>query len=312
MDVYSHFITENIAPANARNIGVYRNGEMVGRIPLGSLTPPYRRKRLYSFGVIADTEMGVAGRKTMLQNTIERMEKLGVKFICIAGDLVEDRTIETQWQDHKEAVANASVPVYAINGNHEQWKHEGVPERSKEYAGIEAPLYHFTEGNDLFVMVGAYSYYQADLQGTNATQQLSAQDLRDLRSLMNENRNRRCFLIMHVPPQPSLPEYNINTAENGGYLPMSFFQHFKNASVFHAHTHVSFGAQETNKKANYRSDKCFRSVHIPALSDNHQGYIVDVYKDGYHLRGMDLAENKDIPLANYWIDTVLVEVEDEY
>lgn len=311
MASYNRFIPENVAPAGARDIGIYQNGEKVGRIPLGSLTPPNKRKRLYSFGLLADTEMGASGRKTMLQTAIERMGKMGVKFICIAGDLVEDEAIVSQWEDHKEAVGNASIPIYSINGNHEQWRFEGIPEYSKEYAGIESPLYHFTEGNDLFVMAGAYAYYQADKSGTDATQQLSAQGLSDVRKLMNDNRNGRCFFIMHVAPQPSLPEYDIGEAPNGGYLPMSFFQHFKNATVFHGHTHDPFDKQETNKKANYRSDQGFKSVHIPALSDNHQGYIVDVYEDGYHLRGMDFVADKDIPIANYWIDTAMVEV-DEY
>ena len=40
-----------------------------------------------------------------------------------------------------------------------------------------------------------------------------------------------------------------------------------------------------------------------------QGYIVDVYKDCIVLNGMDLVNNKPVPLGTFKIDTTLQTIE---
>lgn len=313
MEVYKHFIAENVAPKGARDIGVYRNGEKVGRIPLGSLAPPVG-KPLYSFGLLADPHAGRSAEKNAaLKSAVELLTRSGVAFICIAGDIVDDGSIEKHWIDYAEAVGGAGdIPVYAINGNREQWHWDCIPEFSKEYAGIEKCVYHFHHDDDLFVMMGTWKYAQTEDAAVQA-QMLPAADLIALRTLMNENRNKRCFFIQHVRPEPTLAGGNGSDAvPEQGVISMAFYQHFKNVTVFHGHSHSRLEAQEGHPKANYRDDQGFRSVHIPALVDYDQGYIVDVYCDGYHLRGMDLVANEDIPIGNFWIDTPIVGVETEY
>ena len=40
-----------------------------------------------------------------------------------------------------------------------------------------------------------------------------------------------------------------------------------------------------------------------------EGYVVDVYKDGIHLRGRDFVKGEFLPIASYWLDTTLQTVE---
>ena len=67
------------------------------------------------------------------------------------------------------------------------------------------------------------------------------------------------------------------------------------------------------------------SVHIPSLSvprgttsavnpsivnvyAESEGYVVDVYKNGIHLRGRDFVKGEFLPIASYWLDTTLQEI----
>ena len=51
---YRHFIPQNIAPPDAKSIGVYDAiGKHITSIPLGRLKPPTKAK-LYSFSIVSD------------------------------------------------------------------------------------------------------------------------------------------------------------------------------------------------------------------------------------------------------------------
>ena len=81
---------------------------------------------------------------------------------------------------------------------------------------------------------------------------------------------------------------------------------------------MKFYNQEHDSTANYTERNGFKSVHIPSLAtprdidfDNNksvddpnasEGYIVDVYPDGIHLRGWDFIANAPVPLGTLWID----------
>jgi hypothetical protein len=36
-----------------------------------------------------------------------------------------------------------------------------------------------------------------------------------------------------------------------------------------------------------------------------EGYVVDVYENGIHLRGRDFVKGEFLPIASYWLDTTL-------
>ena len=64
------------------------------------------------------------------------------------------------------------------------------------------------------------------------------------------------------------------------------------------------------------------SVHVPSISvprgpvssvnlnrvelyAESEGYVVDVYENGIHLRGRDFVKGEFLPIASYWLDTTL-------
>jgi hypothetical protein len=40
-----------------------------------------------------------------------------------------------------------------------------------------------------------------------------------------------------------------------------------------------------------------------------EGYVVDVYENGIHLRGRDFVKGEYLPIASYWLDTTLQTIE---
>lgn len=331
MVAYDKFITENVAPAGSRHIGVFKGGKKVGRIPLGSLTPPPRHKRLYSFLLLSDPHIG----ETKVGNDafIKAMEYYGnshdLSFCCITGDLIvykspdDPKRVELQdaaLAEYKKIIDEHSQgkKIYALGGNHEVWHQEEMPEMLKKYSGIHNNWYSFEHGNDLFVMMGVWEYFYQKNNPSYQVQLMSYEDIKGVREIMGKNRNRRVFFMMHMPPEKNLPECDIGDVKEYGYFPLSFFKHYKNASIFHGHTHHRFQAQEESKDyAGYSETLGFKSVHIAALEGDAtggvgSGYIVDVYDDGYHLRGMNFVTGQEIAIGTYWVDTTLVDVSEEY
>ena len=39
-----------------------------------------------------------------------------------------------------------------------------------------------------------------------------------------------------------------------------------------------------------------------------EGYLIDVYATGIHLKGRDFIKNEYMPIASYWLDTTLKEI----
>ena len=100
--------------------------------------------------------------------------------------------------------------------------------------------------------------------------------------------------------------------------------HYKNTILFHGHSHLGFESQQYDECANYTEKNGFRSVHVPSggspralnadgswvsMETDSQGYIVDVYSNCVVLNGLDLINNKPIPLGTYKIDTTLQIIE---
>ena len=338
---YTHFIPENIAPAGAKKIGVYdSNDRKVCDIPLGGLTPPSGNK-LYTFCALADTHLTYDTANTDFQRALTFAEN-NCDFTVIAGDLTNTGADESQLALHKSIVDTYSPtkPVYAITGNHEHY--DGYSDAYLEkYTG--QPLYYsFTQGNDVFIMVGHFGAYKGDGIGWLASETWSVEELQWLYETLEANRNKRCFVFTHVLPhehgvgnpcnlyvtanKPLL--WKVNDGGNGQAF-MSLLLHYKNTILFHGHSHTRLWLQELDKKANYSSVDGYRSVHIPSLSvprdpvddgvnleyayAESEGYIVDVYDDYIILNGRDFIDNDAdghiIPIATYKIDTPLVEIE---
>ena len=332
---YPHFIKENIAPNGVEKIGVYDStGEKVCDVALGRLKQPTQTKR-YSFCALADIHLTYDTANADFQRALTFVENSDCEFTCICGDLTSTGT-ESEMQTYK-SVINAyapTKPVYAMTGNHEHYDTKCINYLEKY---TSKPLYYsFTQGNDVFIMLGHWGSYRGDGIGWKSDEFLSTEEIQWLYETLETNRNKRCFIFNHVYPyQDGVGDANrlyngkywLTTDGNIGQAFISLLKHYKNTILFHGHSHLRFSLQELDKKANYSGEVGYRSVHIPSLSvprdlvngstayvyAESEGYIVDVYDDYIILNGRDFVDNEAdghiLPIATYKIDTTLQTVE---
>ena len=316
MAQYNDFIPENVAPPGARRIGIYDSkGNRVGQIPLGTLTPPMAGQKRYSFGALSDVHIVYRTAASDFQKALTYLnDDMDVAFTCICGDLTDDGTAE-QLAQYKSVVDaySADTPVYAIAGNHENYSSR--PTLLEQYTG--KPLYYsFTHGDDVFLMLGCYSWTNDGV--------FTQEYLQWVYETLEENRNKRCFIFEHVFPwgdsgnPGGLYHFDMFSGTKGSVF-QSLLRHYKNTVFFHGHSHTKFYLQEVDEKANYSDALGYRSVHIPSLAvprdivgealnniyADSEGYVVDVYENGIHLRGRDFVKGEFLPIASYWLDTTL-------
>lgn len=319
MAQYKDFISENIALSKARRIGIYdANGNRVGQIPLGDLTPPAMGQKRYSFGALSDVHLQYDTAQTDFQRALTYLnETEDVAFTCIAGDLTSSGN-DYDLGQYKQYVDTYSpnTPVYAVTGNHDVWG--DLQNSISAYTG--KPLYYsFTQGNDVFIMVG--------IKGDSEGNLFNTEELQWLYETLEANRNKRCFVFHHVRPQDGCGNtFGIYSFDIWGGTEATVFEslmtHYKNAHQFHGHSHLKFYLQYGSDVANI--DHLFGgwSIHIPSLAvprdgdpsgassrkevyADSEGYVVDVYENGIHLRGRDFVKGEFLPIASYWLDTTL-------
>lgn len=338
---YTHFIPENTAPAGAQKIGVYDStGKRVSGIPLGRLTSLSKAKQ-YSFCALSDVHVTQETANSDFQRALTFVENSDCEFTCISGDLtINGYTDEFAIYKNLVDTYAKTKPVYAITGNHENYSTVSK-DYLQNYTG--QPLYYsFTQGDDVFIMLGHYGGYGGDGIGWKPSEMLSSAEIQWLYETLEANRNKRCFVFNHALPQ----EHNVGNPcglyttapiwriQDGGIGTafVNLLKHYKNTILFHGHSHMRFRLQELDEKANYSAHNGYKSVHIPSISSprglfdeatgtataanviaESEGYIVDVYDDCIVLNGRDFIDNdKDghiLPIATYKIDTPLQTVE---
>jgi hypothetical protein len=320
---YKDFIPENVAPIGARRIGIYdSNGNRVGQIPLGSLTPPTIGKKRYSVGIGSDLHLPYNTGESDCEKAFKYWNEEKVDFICISGDLSDIGT-DARLSRFKEMVDRHSpnTSVFVSGGNHDalnsDWNlrpEEEVSASLLTWTGH--PLYHsFEYGDDVYIFVGI-------CQDT-----FSVAELQWLYETLERYRNRRCFLFEHSYASESsgnafgLYTYDLLNTPRGRVF-KSLLWHYHNIVWFHGHTHTKFHGQEFSKRANIEKEVfgCW-SVHVPSVSVprtdadgdgnfqmeeyDSEGYICHVYDNGIWLLGVDFVTQKYIPIASYWLDTTL-------
>lgn len=320
---YNHFIPQNTAYGETKKIGVYNSsGNRVCEVGLGKLAFPKRKtKKLYSFGAISDIHLQYDTAQEDFQRALTYLNNTeDVVFTCIAGDLTSSGTA-SELEVYKNYIDTYSpnTPVYAITGNHDV--RSGLQNSISNYTG--QPLYYsFEYKGDVFIMMGI----NVEAEGSLFT---TAQ-LQWFYETLEANRNKRCFVFHHVRPQDGCGNVlGIYSYDIWGGTEATVFEnlmkHYKNAHQFHGHSHLMFYLQTLSSVANI--DKIFGgwSIHIPSLAvprdinsalngyeniyANSEGYIVDVYENGIHLRGRDFVKGEFLPIASYWLDTTLVNIE---
>lgn len=319
---YKDFIPQNIASLGARRIGIYNaQGSRVGQIPLGSLTPVKPWRKQYSFGALSDIHIGESTADTDFQRALTFFNN-NVDFVCISGDLAHTGT-ETQRTTYKSIVDNYSkIPVYACGGNHDGSYISNIENVISSYTG--QPLYYsITHGNDVFIFVGNATGSYGKL--------FTKAELQWLYETLESNRNKRCFVFQHVRPDDACGNaLGIYTYDIWGGTEQTVFEslmkHYKNVLLFHGHSHLKFYLQQYSDLANIDNKFGRYSIHVPSLAVPRdtssvvnpsrvdvyaasEGYVIDVYSDGIHLRGRDFVKGEFLPIASYWLDTTLQTIE---
>lgn len=322
---FTDLVPQNVAPPDVRRIRVYsQSGSIVGKIGLRGLKMPEAGDKLYSFGALSDVHYQYDTAAEDFQRALVHLnETEGVVFTCICGDLTQSGT-EDNLAEYKSAVDAYSpdTPVYAITGNHEGYN-ANIESIIETYTG--RPLYYsFEHEGDVFVMVG--------IKSSTAGALFADGELQWLYETLEANRNRRCFVFQHVRPDDAcgnaygIYDYDIWDGTEKTVFE-SLMSHYENVVLFHGHSHLRFDLQaEYGEGANIDNLFGCWSVHIPSISVPRdgdasgassrveiyaasEGYVVDVYADGILLRGRDFVGERFLPIATYWLDTALKEVE---
>ncbi len=328
---YTDFIPQNVAPLGARRIAIYNEqGNRVGQIPLGSLTPPTPGKKSYSFGALSDIHLQYDTAQDDFRRALDYLNNTeDVEFTCICGDLTSNGTA-SEFQVFKNCIDihSPDTPVYAIAGNHDATNALEF-DTIRPYTG-QGLWYSFEHGGDVYIMVGEKAW---DYEWP-----FSVEEMQWLYETLEANRNKRCFVFQHLlsyegcgNPYPGVnPTTDILGCENTsrfsnvpGRIFLSLMRHYRNCIWFHGHSHTKFECQNDNPGANYDRYYGIHSVHIPSLAvpreyaesgyvqrySDSEGYAVDVYPNGIHLRGRDFVRGEFLPIASYWLDTTIQSVE---
>lgn len=323
------FIPQNVAPKNATKLVIYdADGNLVCKCDLGHLAIPSDIGAVkYSFGVISDLHTFNPETGSYKEDTTANEDyknaliffRENADFVCECGDLVGyvDKDIATYkaiQNEHK-----GSLAIYSVGGNHENW---GLAFNENT---LGFPLfYSFEQGNDVFIMVGFNNW-------TNETDRpvFSQEELQWLYETLEANRNKRCFVFQHSNLHDGDfcgDALGLHTGrELNGTCEQVFknlLEHYTNTIFFHGHTHTSFEAQEVSSLANYDRTLGGHSIHVPSLaipydvrsgervlvSEKSQGYLVEVYANHIVLNGYDFVADEIIPLAQYCLETKLVNI----
>ena len=340
------FIPQNVAPENARKVVICDgNGKILCRCSLGHLAMPNLGTKKYSVGELSDTHTNTYSNAqdsyTDLERAISWLSN-NAEMTCISGDLAHLRyDYDGGLQKHKEIVdANkGDMEVYGIPGNHEHWDNNAAvvtltDAEIKEYTGY--PMYYTvtnqptdeSKRNYYSSIVGEDVYIMCGYIGS---QQFNKVTMQWLYGILEENRNKRCFLFTHVPiddAQHCGDALNVITFDGIGSYKTVFvnlLRHYHNVIWFHGHTHAMLEMQDYLQglnpplPANYDFTDGVHSIHIPSTAISRdissgsrddvvttsQGYLMDVYENHIVLKGRDFVKGEFIPIAHYCLDTTL-------
>lgn len=334
MTKYEDFIPENVAPIGSKRIALFdAYGNKIIQIPLKTLSHPNNKQKLYSFGALSDVHIVYDTATDDFQRALNYLNNdEDVAFTCICGDLTDDGT-ESQLAQYKAIVDTYSpdTHVYAIAGNHENYVSTS---RNFLQQYTNQPLYYsFTYGDDVFIMCGIVSGSEGYFFENDTTIYPNPEvQLQWLYETLEENRNKRCFLFQHILAAEGsgdalnlYPYSKLRDNYNESKAFINLLKHYRNVIFFHGHSHMKYYLQKYNDNANYDNVFGCHSIHIPSLAvprdvnssgtgyetiyADSEGYVVDVYENGIHLRGRDFVKGEFLPIASYWLDTTLKTVE---
>lgn len=346
---FTEFIKENTATVGAKRVEVRNaSGKYIGGCPLGHLSIPSGETKLYSFLAIADSHLTgsdtTSGDSYVdIKRALQFAKDNGAAFACVCGDVVDTGTNEWYYQQAKAIRDGYGIPVYYITGNHESFPTNTIDNANLDYVksyytlstvGADShPLYYSFEYNgDVFIMLGEYSSGQTTLFADG--------ELDFLGTTLEANKDKRCFVFFHPfsyddgdsgVPYKEFYSFDLLGGDPAGNKDrfIGLLKAYSNTIWFHGHSHANFNLQRMTPTTVYSDALGYRSVHIPSITKpktateadkaagnegtavdaDSQGYMVDVYPSGIHLRGRDFVAGEYLPIASYWIDMSIQTVE---
>lgn len=324
---YEHFIDENIAPREAKVIGVYDSEDKrVGAIKIAGMKSKSAKTPLYSFGVLTDVHYGVPkiDPENDFKGALDFFASKGASMVVICGDISE-KGKEEDFKAYAEAVAQSKIPVHTTTGNHDctkkglnydlwQMYTGGRPLVFEESVEVSGKTDHF-----LFLGMKLWNFEQAYYD----------EHIDWLEKKLEEYKDERCYIITHL----FFPDRAGNL--NGIYPPKNWLRgtqleklegmckKYHNSIWFSGHSHWEWALQKYQDRANIQRDyvngqpSSGWSVHVPGCGcpitsdgttrENNppasEGALIQVYKDYVMLVGVDLKNGKYLPIATYRLDT---------
>lgn len=323
---YEYFVDANVAPVEAKAIGVYdAEGKRVGAIKLSSLKSKSAKAPLYTYGVLTDVHFGVP--KIDPVNDFKRALKFfaseGASMICICGDITQNGT-EEEFQAYANAAAQSQLPVYTTTGNHDCTRNGIKPEQWKQYTGKPLVFEKSVQVNgktDHFLFLGMKRWHFKEAY--------HEEHLDWLEEKLEEYEGERCYIITHL----FFPDRAGNL--NGIYPPKNWLRgeqlerlealcrKYHSSVWFSGHSHWEWALQKYQDRANIHRDyddgrpASGWAVHVPGCgcpitSDGttrvnnppaSEGALVRVYKNHVEVIGVDLKNGMYLPVATYRLDT---------
>ena len=323
---YEDFIAVNVAPREARGIGIYDSeGRRVGAIRISSLKSRSAKAPLYSYGVLTDVHFGVPkiDPENDFRRALDFFAAEGASMVCICGDISEYGT-EDEFKAFAEVAAKSRIPVYTTTGNHDCTKKGINLELWEKYTGRPLVYEKSVEVNgntDHFLFLGMKQW--------NFTEAYYDEHIEWLEKKLEEYEGERCYIITHL----FFPERAGNL--NGIYPPKNWLRgaqlerlerlckKYRNTLWFSGHSHWEWTLQKYQDNSNIHRDydegrpASGWAVHVPGCgcpitSDGttrvnnppaSEGALVQVYKDHVVVLGVDLKNGKYLPIATYRLDT---------
>ena len=311
------------APVGAKKIVAFdENDNRRSIVGLGGLKPPDRSMRMYSFGLLSDTHLGINDDAyAAFSKAVDYMDADDdVELIFITGDITNSLAVEQfdlfkgkfNYVDGKPVTKKGGKGVFAVSGNHEVMDYDKKLERVVDATGIGIWSY-IEHGGDVFLLLGCHSVTEAiPASGIPACQLFVKEDLVAICDYVAAKKQdgKRIFAMKHYPLTEEHADFDPST-KSRFYLPMRVYE---NTTVFYGHQHKYLSMSNLCRDdISQHLGIGYHGVFVPTLcgkigneyKEPGQGYIVDVYPNGIHLRGMNFfgEEVQAIPSGTFWIDT---------
>lgn len=343
---------DNAIPKYATRLCAVQNGSIITsfNIPSDKLwDDEYYGERDYATLWVGDWHEGYNTADTDIQAmlTYGKDNEKVVAFVG-AGDLTANGYVSelSAWKTLRDTY-RGNVPFYTGGGNHEACTTNAImttnPTGLREYLDTdwtdETENYFLKEiGGDIYIFLSVF-------EGTthkNSNTMLTTESLDWLEEKLEQYRNQRVFLSMHIPPLWSLADMKQDGYPqgfgngNGAYALdlwgnksdrtrfLNMLDHYKNVIWISAHSHIKYQYQSIWKHLNiFQYKGGARFVHLSSLtvpkdiingsvSDliyaESEGTLCEVHKNHIRLRSRNFITGKFYGGCEYIIDTTPVTI----